>query len=87
MTRTETQSSLDEKADKASIYDRTTIDSKISEKASASDLLLKADATALDLKADKDQVYTRSQLMTRTEINETISNKSRPRKKIFSLCL
>ncbi|KPA11983.1 conserved hypothetical protein, secreted, partial [Candidatus Magnetomorum sp. HK-1] len=69
-------SDLSTKADLLNVYDRSTIDSKISEKASASDLLLKADATALDLKADKDQVYTRSQLMTRTEINETISNKS-----------
>ncbi|MBF0449989.1 MAG: 6-bladed beta-propeller [Candidatus Magnetomorum sp.] len=72
-TQTEIMTITDQKADNFSVYTRTTIDSKLLEKADQSQLDLKADTTALDLKADKDQVYTRGQLMTRTEI-ETLTN-------------
>ena len=66
-TRNEIEDITNKKADTSSIYDRTTIDNKLSEKADQSQLALKADSSALDLKADKDQVYTRSQLFTRSE--------------------
>ncbi|ETR70511.1 MAG: hypothetical protein OMM_08762, partial [Candidatus Magnetoglobus multicellularis str. Araruama] len=76
MTRTEIEELTKEKVEISTVYDRETIDQKLSEKADSSQLSLKADMTALELKADKDQVYTRGLLLTRTEIENMTSNKA-----------
>jgi WD40 repeat protein len=76
MTRNEIESVLKEKADQSSMYDRTIIDQKLSEKATIADLSLKADLTALELKADKALVYTTGQLFTRDQIQSLLSTKS-----------
>ncbi|KPA18613.1 secreted protein containing Fibronectin, type III domain protein [Candidatus Magnetomorum sp. HK-1] len=76
MTRNEIESVLKEKADQSSMYDRTIIDQKLSEKATIADVSLKADLTALELKADKALVYTTGQLFTRDQIQSLLSTKS-----------
>ncbi|KPA12885.1 hypothetical protein MHK_006908, partial [Candidatus Magnetomorum sp. HK-1] len=75
LTRNEIEDITSKKADSASVYDRVSIDQKFTKKADLSELSLKADVTALDTKADKDQVYTRGQLLTRTEIEDITSKK------------